>query len=81
MINVQINGCSLSALVDSCRSDSFISEKAANKLKLKIHTSNQNISMAQTTMNTNISGYCVADIIHNGQHYTGTHLAVLKDLQ
>ena len=80
MINAQINGCCLSALVDSYCSDSFISEKAANKLKLNVHASNQNISMAQTIMNTKMSGYCVADIIHTGQHYTGTRLAVLKDL-
>ncbi|XP_041366947.1 uncharacterized protein LOC121381668 [Gigantopelta aegis] len=80
VINVHINGCSLSALVDSYSSDSFISEKAANKLKLEVRASNQNIYMAQTTMNTKISGYCVTDIIHNGQHYTGTRLALLKDL-
>ena len=46
--SVRINGHSLIALIDSGSSDSFISQSAATQLKLQVHPSTKNISMALT---------------------------------
>lgn len=77
---VSVNGHDLNALIDSCSSDSFISEDAARILKLKVFPANKEISMALTTLNTNSSGHCVVDMMLNGRSYPSTHLGILKDL-
>lgn len=79
-VKLNLNGQKLEALMDSCSSDSFISEKMATKLKLQIHSSTKEVSMASTTINTNSPGYCVVKIKLNGQTYPSTRLSVLKDL-
>ena len=57
-VPLSIQGHSLTALVDSCSSDSFMSENIAKMLKMQIKTSTRNISMAPSTILTKISGYC-----------------------
>ena len=49
-VPVLVNRHSLSALIDSCSSDSFINELSAHNLKLHINPSSRNISMANTSM-------------------------------
>ena len=78
--SVLINGHSLIALIDSGSSDSFKSQSAATQLKLQVHPSTKNISMALTTMNTTVLGYCTMDIILNNSIYRNVRLSVLKDL-
>ena len=74
------NGENLTALLDSCSSDSFINEKTAEHLDLKINPATKKISMAQTTPELKVLGNCVVDIILNGNVYSGVYLAVLKNL-
>ena len=71
---------SLTALIDSCSSESFINEQVANRLKLTLSPSTRNISMALTTLKTDIIGCCTADITLNNCTYTNVILSVLKDL-
>ena len=66
-------------LIDSCSSDSFMSENIAKMLKLKIKPSTRNISMALSTMNTTILGYCEIDIKLNGHDYKNVRLSLLKN--
>ena len=57
-----------------------MSENIAKMLKLKIKPSTRNISMALSTMNTTISGYCKIDLKLNGHDYKNVRLSLLKDL-
>ena len=42
--------------------------------------SSQDISMATTTLKTNVVGHCIVDLSTNGRVYTSTRLGVLKNL-
>ena len=79
-VNVSVYGNTLSALIDSGSSDSFISQTVAEQLNLKIHPSTQDIIMALTSLKTPIIGHCFADIDLNQRVYKSTRLGVLKDL-
>ena len=57
-----------------------MSENIAKMLKLKIKPSTRNISMALSTMNTTILGYCEIDLKLNGHDYKNVRLSLLKDL-
>ena len=57
-----------------------MSGNIAKMLKLKIKPSTRNISMALSTMNTTILGYCVIDLKLNGHDYKNVRLSLLKDL-
>ena len=75
-----INDVALTALIDTCSSESFINEQVANKLKLTLSPSTRNISMALTTLKTDMIGCCTADITLNNCTYPKVKLSVLKDL-
>ena len=45
-----IDGVTVTALIDSCSSDSFINQQVANRLLLAISHTTRNISMALTTL-------------------------------
>ena len=79
-VNVSVYGNTLSALIDSGSSDSFISQTVAEQLSLKIHPVKQDISMALTSLKTYVIGHCFADIDLNQHVYTCTRLGVLKAL-
>ena len=79
-VPIVINGVALTALIDSCSSESFINEQVANRLKLTLSPSTRNISMALTTLKSDIIGCCTADITLNNCTYTKVKLSVLKDL-
>ena len=68
-VPIVINGVALTALIDSCSSESFINEQVANRLKLTLSPT-RNISMALTTLKTDIIGCCTADITLNNCTYT-----------
>ena len=78
--HVYINGQQLSALVDSCSSESFISDEVVHKLSLPFTSAWKNISMAQTTLSTNSIGYCTVDVTLKGNNYPSTDLSILKNL-
>lgn len=79
---VTIRGQKVSALMDSCSTDSYISEKVAQKLHLQVYPSSKGITMAQKSLNTSSPGYVSADIVLdlNNQSYPATHLCVLRYL-
>ena len=79
-IPVLVNGHSLSALIDSCSSDSFINELSAHNLKLHINPSSRNIAMANTSMKACVTGYCVVNITVDGRNYKDFRFNVMKDL-
>ena len=79
-VTVTINGHELTALIDSCSSDSFISEDSVKQLCLEIQPSSRNIYMALTTINTSITGCCTITLMLGDNVYNGIHLSVLKDL-
>ena len=70
----------LTALIDFCSSDSFISEDSVKQLGLEIQPPSRNISMALTTMNTSITGCCTITLTLGDNVYNGMRLSVLKDL-
>ena len=74
------NGHELTALIDSCSSESFISEDAVKQLGLEIPPSSRNIVMAFTTMNTSITGCCTITLTLVDNVDNGICLSVLKDL-
>ena len=75
-----IHGHTLTALIDSCNSDSFMSENMAKMLKLIIKLSTRNISMAPSTMNTKILGYCGIYLKLNGHDYKKSSPKFTEDL-
>ena len=77
-----IKGQKLSALVDSCSDDSYIDEGVVKDLKLVVHESGKDITLAQKSLSTNSKGFVVVDMtLHlNGQLYPSTRLGLMKDL-
>ena len=67
---VTINGKCVNALVDSCSTESYISEKMAKELGLKIHPSSKGITMAQKSLNTTSLGFIVAVVININNYIT-----------
>ena len=79
-VPLSIHGHTLTALIDSCSSDSFMSENITKMLKLQIKPSARDISMALSTMNTQILEYCEIDLKLNGHGYKNVRLSLLKGL-
>lgn len=78
--DVTINGHSFKALIDSCSSDSFITEKVARKLKLTVVPANKEVSMASVSLNTSSPGFVTVDLVHLDRSYQCIQLGVLRDL-
>ena len=79
-VTVTINVHELTALIDSCSSDSFISEDSVKQLGLEIQPCSCNISMVLTTINTSITGCCTITLTLGDDVYNGIRLSVLRDL-
>ena len=79
-VHLSIQRHTLTALIDSCKSDSFMGENIAKTLKLQNKNSTRNISIALSTMNTKILGYCEIYLKLNGHDYKNVRLSLLKDL-
>ena len=75
-----VNGVKLTALIDSCSSDSFISEQVINNLNISIKPSTKKVTMALTSLESSIIGHCIFDIELNGVTYRTTRLDVMKNL-
>ncbi|QQP40012.1 Uncharacterized protein FKW44_013906, partial [Caligus rogercresseyi] len=60
---ITIQGKNLSSLIDSCASDSFISEKAVQSLKLKIVPLIKSIGMANSSLSCKSKGFVEFDFI------------------
>jgi len=80
-ISVKINDkVSMTALIDSCSSDNFISEDAFKKLQIPAHPSSRKVTMAQTSMESPIIGNCNVSIELKGKRYDNVRLDILHNL-
>ena len=77
---VAINGINLTALIDSCSSDNFISEDTFKRLKVQCQSSNKKVTTALTSMESLIIGHCCLTIMLNGQKYDNVRLDILQYL-
>ena len=80
-ISVKINDkVSMTALIDSCSSDNYISEDAFNKLQIPAQPSSRKVTMAQTSMESPIIGKCNVVIELKGKRYDDVRLDILPNL-
>ncbi|XP_004207810.1 uncharacterized protein LOC101239223 [Hydra vulgaris] len=77
---VRINDEPLTALIDSCSSDNFISKKILETLKIKTLPSKKKILMALTTMESGLVGCCSVNLEVNGLFYNNIQFGVLENL-
>lgn len=70
----------LTALVDSGSSNSYINEKVASQSDLELHQSDQDLSMALTSLTTKVLGHCYVNIKIGHHSYQSVRIGVLKDL-
>ena len=77
---VSISGTSLTALVDSGSSESYINSNVCTKLNMEVYPTSQQVQMAATTMKVKSDGFCLVDLVHNGMKYPSTRLNVFQDL-
>ncbi|XP_057290347.1 uncharacterized protein LOC130613046 [Hydractinia symbiolongicarpus] len=68
-VQVTINGTSLDALIDSCSSDNFFSEKAFKSLNIPMTSSDKKVSMALTSMQSAVIGSCMLTLSLNDHVY------------
>ncbi|XP_004209566.1 uncharacterized protein LOC101235339 [Hydra vulgaris] len=66
---VRINDEPLTALIDSCSSDNFISKKIIETLKIKTLPSKKKILMPLTTIESGLVGCCSVNLEVNGLFY------------
>ena len=80
-ISVKINDkVSMTALSDSCSSDNYISEDAFNKLQIPAQPSSRKVAMAQTSIESPISGKCNVVKELKGKRYDDVRLDILPNL-
>ena len=77
---VSINECQVKALFDSGSSESFIHPSLVETLALLIHPSTGTVSMATSAFSTKVTGYCVVNLVYQGQTYEKLCLKVLPGL-
>ena len=70
----------MTALIDSCSSDNFISEDAFKKLQISAHPSSREVTMAQTSMESPIIGMWNVTIELKGKRYDDVRLDILHNL-
>ena len=68
------------ALIDSCSSENFISEKAFKRLQIPATLSDKKVTMAMTSMESSIIGQCNVTIVLNGNTYKNVRLDILQSL-
>lgn len=77
---VKINGKAASALFDSCSTESFISRKIAEDLKLKIYPVNKDVSLASKSCRVKCLGYSMVSLEFNCVTYPSFNISVLEEL-
>jgi hypothetical protein len=76
-VMVSVGNKTLTALVDSGSSDSYISESMAKHLDLYIHPSTQDVSMVLSSLKSHVVGHCYVDIALNEHVYPSCRLGIL----
>lgn len=77
---VSIKNTSMIALVDSGSTDSFIRADLVSQLKLKVHSSSDQVYMASSALWVSVTGYCYANIEIGISSYDAVRFLVLPDL-
>ena len=82
---VSINGFKAKVLVGSGSSESFIHPKLAESVSLLVYLpsclpTTSTISMATSSLETKVSGFCLVDLKLEGMLYRNLHLSVLPEL-
>ena len=77
---VSLNGLQVKALFDSGSSESFIHPNLIEMASLSIQPFSGTISMATSSLVTNITGYSQANLECQGRIYENLRLTVLPDL-
>ena len=70
----------MDALIDSCSSESFISEDAFRKLNIPMIHSSNTVSMALTSMETKVIRTCQLNLLLNENLYENVSVGILKHL-
>ena len=79
-VPVIMNGITMDALIDSCSSDSFISENAFKRLNVKMTRSDKQVSMALTSMESTAIGSCQLTLLVNNREYQNVKVDILQYL-
>ena len=80
VMKISLNGKEVNALVDTGSSENFISHGLVKDMSLSVYPGVSKVTMATTTLTTDILGYCVLDIIVQGHTYKKIRLSVLPNL-
>lgn len=80
VIKISINDKEVQALVDTGSCKNFISQGIVEDMSLSVFPGASKVTMATTTLTTEILGYCVLDIIVQGHVYKNIRLSVLPSL-
>jgi len=75
-----VNGYTMDALIDSCSSDSFISESAFRKLNIPMAHSANTVSMALTSMESTVIGRCQLTFALNKYLYKNVKVGIFENL-
>ena len=79
-VSIKLNGRDLTALVDSCASDNFISKSVVADLKLQVDPSGKSVSMALSSVQVPFTGTCTADFVLGGKLYKNVSFGILENL-
>ncbi|XP_064104081.1 uncharacterized protein LOC135213917 [Macrobrachium nipponense] len=77
---LKLNGSSVSALIDTGSSDSFVRHDVVDLNKLTMSPEHGKVSMADESLSSNILGLCTVDLELQGETYHGVELKVLQSL-
>ena len=77
---LKINGYTVSTLIDSGSSESFIHPTVVNKLSIPITKCSGNVSMASASLKCEHLGYCYISFNLNNKQYNDFKVSVLNDL-
>lgn len=79
-VQALVNGKSVSALIDTGSSLSFMNKSTALRLGISIQPGTGTVSMATTSVTSDITGQCKVDLIILGHQYEQVKLSLLPDL-
>ena len=77
---VNVDGFEAMALIDSGSSESFIHSGLVKSAALHVYPSSGTISMATSSLATNVSSYCLVGLVFGGRTYPRVRLSVLPEL-
>ena len=79
-LKIFVNNVSLTALVDSGSSESYINSSICSKLKLDSYPTLHRVQMASSAMTAKSTGFCLVDIMIDDTHYSSIRLNILEGL-